>query len=238
VSRNVLGGEGAPGTLGLWWSDFEGAICEEQLRERGITHRLNLAAEAVNKFPEGSGLPTRHIPMEDYFRNESDPEVTATWMVQLGEILEVLRGWRREGAVVNVSCQMGKNRSGAAVLVWLCSECGWEVGPATERLREITALACGNPHLMRAVAEFLGADAEVPLNPAGDSGGWVCISPPGSPRAGGTDAFEDAAREALAKLAQGLDGSAGDGAGGQMRVEEDEPACDSGGDLSGLFDGI
>lgn len=231
VSRVVVPGEGKPGTLGLWWSDFEAARSAEQLRGNGITHRLNVAAEAVGKFQD-DGIVTAHVPMQDVFDMDSSDEAIAEWKVQFAEALSIMRGWREAGAVVNISCQMGKNRSGCSVMLWLCAECGWGVEEAATRLREITALACGNPHLVKAVSEFLGVDASVPLNPAGDGGGWVCISPPGSPRDGGTQAFEDNARLTLEKLAQ---------AAAAKKLEEDseeEPAEEHAGDMEGLFEGM
>merc|ERR1711972_769328 len=82
----------------------------------------------------------------------------------------------------------------------MCSECGWAMEDAAEHLRKITALALANPHIVKAVADFLRVDAVVPLNPAGDGGGFICISPPGSPRAWGTQAFEDTARKAFDRL--------------------------------------
>lgn len=66
-------------------------------------------------------------------------------------------------------------------MVWLCSECGWQLESAVEHLRSITALACGNPYLIDAVAKFLEVQVDIPLNQAGDQGHWICISPPGSP---------------------------------------------------------
>merc|ERR1711988_358364 len=66
-----------------------------------------------------------------------------------------------------------------------------ELEEAVTHLRSITPLACGNPHLMAAMTQVLGVpDAKVPLNPAHDGGGWVCISPPGSPRAGSAQEFD------------------------------------------------
>jgi len=201
VSRVVIPGHGEPGTLGIFWSDFGGASDSEQLRARGVTRRLNVASEAVGRLPQDDGIPTTDVPMEDIFDEDKASAAVDKWIEQLGEVVSLLRGWREEGAVVNVNCQMGKNRSGCAILVWLCSECGQTVEEAVEYLRGITALACANPHLIKAVAMYLKVDADVPLNPAGDGGGWVCISPPGSPRVGGTQVFEDAAKQAFAKLA-------------------------------------
>ena len=71
-SRCVLSG-GAPGSLGLWWSDFQTACRPYELLERGITHRLNMAAEVVKKFPADiEGLETLHVPMRDAFSNERE----------------------------------------------------------------------------------------------------------------------------------------------------------------------
>merc|ERR1712217_997578 len=128
---------------------------------------------------------------------------------------------------------MGKNRSGAAVLVWLCTEEGWNLEEAVEHLRDINPLACANPHLLYGLAAMLDVGNEVPLVPSGDGGGWICISPPGSPRQGGVEAFEDSARDALDSLA---------GLAAQRLAEEgeeeeaEEHAGD--GDCGALFDGI
>uniref|UniRef100_A0A7S1R880 Tyrosine specific protein phosphatases domain-containing protein n=1 Tax=Alexandrium catenella TaxID=2925 RepID=A0A7S1R880_ALECA len=225
-------GDGQPGTLGLWWSDFEAADNVAQLREKGITHRLNVAAEAVGKFRD-EGFETAHVPMQDVFDLESCEDLLPIWKEQFAEVLRILREWREAGAVVNVSCQMGKNRSGCGVLLWLCAERGWKVEEAVEKLRGITSLACGNPHLIKAVLDFLQIQAEVPLNPAGDGGGWVCISPPGSPRAGGTQAFEDVAFKALGKLGKVADSQAA----ADERDAEEEPAEEAG-DMEGLFEGL
>ena len=121
-SRCVL--SAGPGKLGLWWSDFQTACRPYELLERGITHRLNMAAEVVKKFPADiEGLETLHVPMRDAFSNEHEVNEGSVdeWAQQLGETLEVLQRLRDAGASVNVSCQMGKNRSAAAVLVWMCS---------------------------------------------------------------------------------------------------------------------
>ena len=59
----------------------------------------------------------------------------------------------------------------------LGSECGWKLEDAVEHLRGITALACGNPYLIEAVAKFLKVDANVPLNPAGDDGRCPRVTP-------------------------------------------------------------
>merc|ERR1712183_1007268 len=49
-------------------------------------------------------------------------------------------------------------------------------------------------------ARLLEADDVVPLNPGADGGGWVCISPPGSPRLGSVLQHENTAAEAMRKL--------------------------------------
>jgi len=232
ISRLVLPGDGQPGSLSLWWSDFEAADNVAQLRERGVTHRLNCAAEAVGKFREES-IPTAHVPMQDSFDIDTSEDAISIWKEQFEEVLRILREWREVGAVVNVSCQMGKNRSGCIVLLWLCAERGWKVEEGVEKLRGITALACANPHLVKAVGEFLHVEAAVPLNPAGDGGGWVCISPPGSPRAGGTRAFEDVALRALARLEGG-----GIGISAVDQNPEEEQKDEEAGDMAGLFDGL
>jgi len=41
----------------------------------------------------------------------------------------------------------------------MCSEAGWTLENAVEHLRSITALACGNPYLIDAVARFLQVEA-------------------------------------------------------------------------------
>merc|ERR1719203_1369543 len=183
-------------------SDFGAASSAVQLREHGITRRLNVAREAVGRLPKDDGIPTMDVPMQDVFDENCAQEMISTWVTQLHEAMSQLRAWREEGAVVNVSCQMGKNRSGAVCLAWLCSECGWKLDEAASHLRRITALACANPHIVKAVADLLGVSTMVPLNPAGDGGGWVCISPPGTPRQGGTAAFENQAKQALERLAR------------------------------------
>jgi hypothetical protein len=196
----VRPGDGRPGTLGLWWSDFETASrTEELVEECGITHRLNTAIECVDRFGTDDTCVTQHVPMQDRF--EHDEELHETWKRQLFEALEILRGWRDQGAVANVNCQMGKNRSGAVVVMWLCKECGKSVAEAIEYVRSITPLACGNPNLVEALTDALSEDVVVPLNPGRDDGGWICISPPSSPRAGGTQAFE----ETFAQLAERLE---------------------------------
>ena len=229
----VVAGDGRPGTLGVVWSDFAGACNAQELRRRGVTRRLNCAVEIVGKLPAGDGIPTTDVAMEDVFDDDA-PGVIATWVAQLREIVGAMRGWRAEGGVVNVNCQMGKNRSGAAVAAWLCSECGWELPEAVEHLRGLTALALCNPHLVRAVADFLMVDATVPLHPSGDGGAWVCVSPPGTPRAGGTEAFEDVVRQAAQQLGSAAwQAAASDGGGGQGEGEGSD-----GGDVAGLFDDL
>mmetsp|Transcript_129824 Transcript_129824/g.277110 ORF Transcript_129824/g.277110 Transcript_129824/m.277110 type:complete len:387 (+) Transcript_129824:37-1197(+) len=215
--RKVLDGDGSPGTLGIWWSDFETACNARRLKEEcGVTHRLNMAAEAKGKFPEekiADGavpnevsretetlLETLHVPMQDQF--DPDSGLCDDWPAQLQEIIEILRSLRCKGSVVNINCNMGKNRSGAAILLWLCLECGWSYATAVNHLRSLVPLACGNPHLVAAVAQLLKVDEVVPLNPGADGGGWVCISPPGSPRlgAGAVQKHEDTAAEAMRLL--------------------------------------
>lgn len=229
--RRVLEGDGRPGTLGLWWSDFETASDARRLREEcGITHRLNVAAEAEHKLLS-CYLETLHVPMEDTF--DIDGGISEAWAEQLAEILEKLRGLRNQGAVVNVNCNMGKNRSGAALVLWLCCECGWSFEEAVQYLRRMNTLACGNPHLLAAVGQLLGTEARIPLNPAHDGGGWVCISPPGSPREGGVLAFENAAAHAIAQ-------QNGDPTPVRVDVGPGESGRDdeAAGDMSALFDAI
>mmetsp|Transcript_39595 Transcript_39595/g.93307 ORF Transcript_39595/g.93307 Transcript_39595/m.93307 type:complete len:349 (-) Transcript_39595:60-1106(-) len=232
-SRMVLPDDGRPGTLGLWWSDFETATRSQELAARGITHRLNVAAEAVHRFPEG-GLPIIHVPMLDMFDTEMDEEMMEMWRSQFREILDKFKSLREQGAVVNVSCQMGKNRSGAVVMLWLCAGRGWQVTEAADFLRSVTHLALGNPHLAKAVTDVLGVEAVIPLNPAFDGGGWVCISPPGSPRAGGGDDAAPAAQEISNLAAQKLMGMSADEDGS----DEDPDAPDVTDDLAGLFEDI
>jgi hypothetical protein len=133
-------------------------------------------------------VKTVHVPMVDLF--EIDGGICEEWPAQFEQILQILRSWRDEGITANINCQMGKNRSGAAVLLWLCCECGWELDPAIQHLRSITALACGNPHLVAAMSQLLQSAATAPLNPAQDGGGWVCLSPPGTPRQGAAVTFD------------------------------------------------
>jgi len=227
-SRMVLPGDGSPGTLGLWWSDYETAVRSDELAAKSITHRLNVAAEAVHRFPEG-GLPTIHIPMLDIFDTEMDEDTMEMWRSQFRDILEKLEALQEQGAVVNVSCQMGKNRSGAVVMLWLCAGRGWQVGEAADYLRGVTHLALGNPHLAKAVTDVLGVEAAVPLNPAFDGGGWVCISPPGSPRSGVESTVQETTAEAAAKLLA-MQGNA--------EEAEENGGCDVTDDLAGLFEGL
>jgi len=140
--------------------------------------------------------------MQDIFSDDED--LCDEWIAQFKEILKILCGWRDEGAVVNINCQMGKNRSGCVICLWLVKECGWNLKDAVDDLRAKNALACANPHLLVALGEVLGVDGRMALNPAKDGGGWVCISPPGSPRVGAAPgpSFEDLAEKASAKLAQ------------------------------------
>lgn len=184
----VLHAEGTPGTLGLWWSNLQDACDEAALIKLGVTHRLNMAAECVDKFGEGSTLPTVHVPMEDTCSMEEAEENEAAetqWLQQMPEVLMVLRQWQQEGAVVNVNCKMGKNRSGVALLLWLVGEEGWQLSEAVEHLREINFMALGNPVLLTAAAKHMGAGLEgVPMLPGGEGegSGWISISPPPSPR--------------------------------------------------------
>jgi len=239
--------------LQIWWSDFDTACQAKRLREEcGITHRLNVAIETVSIFSkdDDTWVKTVHIPMLDSF--DPDEGLCREWPTQLDEAFELLKSWREEGAVVNVSCQMGKNRSGAVILLWLCRECGWELEAAVQHLRSVTALACGNPHLLAALTQILGVpDVKVPLNPAAEGGGWVCISPPGSPRVGGAAVFDGGfaaggLEEAASRLAALGGGSGYDGrselpqaAVGEERCEEEvveEPAGDMGALFSELSD--
>mmetsp|Transcript_123872 Transcript_123872/g.246512 ORF Transcript_123872/g.246512 Transcript_123872/m.246512 type:complete len:340 (-) Transcript_123872:70-1089(-) len=200
--KRIVEGDGSPGNLAIWWSDFESANQAENLAKYcGVNCRLNCAAELVDKFA-GSTLVTRHMPMHDTFSDEDD--VIATWTDQLRGALEALRELRKEGAVVNVNCRMGKNRSGAVVAAWLCTECGWSLDQAVEHLRQMNPLALANPHLAEALRMVLQAENTIPLNRAPDGGGWICLSPPGTPRDGAAantgSQFQDLAAEAAAKL--------------------------------------
>ena len=71
-------------------------------------------------------------------------------------------------------CSQGKNRSAAAILVWMCSEAGRTLPAAVEHLRSITALACGNPYLIDAVARFLRVEARAvgKLLEKGEDSSW------------------------------------------------------------------
>lgn len=236
----VCEASGAPGTLCLWWSDYDTAKQAKKLREKhGITHRLNLAIEVVGKFAaeDDEFVKTVHVPMEDCFNPEE--ELCEDWPNQFRKILEILRAWRDEGVIANINCQMGKNRSGAAVLLWLCEECGWTLDAAVPHLRSITALACANPHLLAALSKVLKTNEVIPLNPAADGGGWVCISPPGSPRQGAANEFdrgfekgglsEAANRLAAMNVTSPLDE--------QDEEEEDEGEI-AAGDIEPLFSGL
>lgn len=235
ASRLVAEGDGKPGSLAVWWSDFGAASNTAQLREKGVTHRLNVATEACGRLPKDDGIQTVDIPMEDVFDEERGQEMIDVWAQQLREAVTLLRAWRIQGAIVNVNCQMGKNRSGAVCLAWLCTECGWKMEAAAEHLRSVTALALGNPHLVRACGIFLGSDASVPLNPAHDGGGWVCISPPGTPRGGAAEEGEDLALKALQKLrAEGGFGTAL--APGAAAEESEAESSDPGPDVVPIFD--
>lgn len=241
--KHVCKDAGEPGSLGLWWSDLDTAVQAKRLREEcGITHRLNVAIETIPKFSaeDDAFVKTVHVAMEDTFN--PNEETCKEWPSQLAEALEILRGWRSEGVVANVNCQMGKNRSGAVILMWLCCECGWELEEAVTHLRTITPLACGNPHLLAAMTQVLGVpDVKVPLNPAADGGGWVCISPPGSPRAGSAEVFdsgisaggmEEAAGRLAALGSSDAGATAGYFSGKPAEVEVPEEAE---GDIGALF---
>lgn len=203
----VADGDGEAGSLGLFWSDVHGASRADLLRANGITHRLNVADECARALPEAEGLVTRTVPMVDLQHEQmEDPEaVTLLWLEQLRESVEQLRAWRAAGAVVNVNCQAGKNRSGAVVAAWLCLECGWELLPCVEHCRQLSNLALGNPHLNVALAELVGGgDVDIPLNPADDGGSWVTFSPPGTPKLHTPeegDVAGDVAGEAARRLA-------------------------------------
>ena len=181
----VVGGDATAGTLGLWWSDYAGACDVVMLRRHGVTCRLNVADELAHAdFPDS--MPIAHVPMLDTMDHE-DPEAStlcATWVSQLGDAVSLLRSYREQGASVNVSCQMGKNRSAAVLVAYLVRECGWEFAAAVSFLRSRNAMVCANPFLLRAVATFLNdTTTQIPLNSAGDGiGAWICFSPPGSPR--------------------------------------------------------
>merc|ERR1719183_627136 len=98
--------------LNLWWSDFDTAVQARRLREEcGITHRINVAREAVPKFSSADDafVKTVHVPMTDSF--SPDEGLCKEWPSQLQEALEILRAWRDEGVTANVSCQMGARSS-------------------------------------------------------------------------------------------------------------------------------
>ena len=98
---------------------------------------------------------------------------------QLPEILKVLREFRDEGAVVNINCKMGKNRSGVAVLLWLVCEAKWGTLPETvDHLRKINFMALGNPVLLMAVVKYLEVDPNsvTMLPPSGDGIGKFLYS--------------------------------------------------------------
>ena len=59
----VLQGDGRPGTLGLWWSDFATAAQSDELAAKGITRRLNMAAEASTSaiFTMNQSFKTRQV---------------------------------------------------------------------------------------------------------------------------------------------------------------------------------
>lgn len=232
----VLAGTGEPGNIALWWSEFEVAADAARLKKAGITHRLNMAAELKGKLLQDEGLVTYDVPMEDVF--SEDPDLRATWAYQLQHALEVLRGWREQGAVVNVNCQMGKNRSGAGLLIWLCCECGWSLKDGVEKLRAMNPMACANPHLIVALGDVVGEDGRMELNPAHNEGGWVCISPPGSPRAGVAPpaTFEQLAAEAaLKEAAKKLEALGGDSPRRRRGDDEDSDDSPYAGDMEDLF---
>jgi hypothetical protein len=183
----VVGGDSSPGTLGLWWSDYKSACDVAMLRRHGVTCRLNVAEELVAAaFVDVDSMPIVHVPMYDTIDHEEPAESTlhGTWVSQLANAVSLLRSYREKGACVNVSCQMGKNRSAAVLVAYLVGECGWEFAAAVSFLRSKNAMVCANPFLLRAVAAFLNDTAtQIPLNAAADGvGAWICFSPPGSPR--------------------------------------------------------
>eukprot|EP00658_Telonema_sp_P-2_P004256 TRINITY_DN11598_c0_g1_i1.p1 TRINITY_DN11598_c0_g1~~TRINITY_DN11598_c0_g1_i1.p1 ORF type:complete len:234 (-),score=59.87 TRINITY_DN11598_c0_g1_i1:238-939(-) len=178
---------GSKGGLEVWWSSFKATADGEGLRARGITDRFNLAVELVDRFEDG--VPTAHVPMEDFFSIDDDSQNQVAmdgWVATLPLILPALRALRDKGAVVNINCKMGKNRSGVAVLLWLVVEEGWELDAAIQHLREISYLALGNPCLLRCVAAHLGMEIKTDVlcpDPTREDGlGWISISPPPSPR--------------------------------------------------------
>jgi hypothetical protein len=108
VIRNVVVGDGRPGSLGIYWSDFKNAAKTSELKSLGITHRLNVAIEKIDKFHivERTELVTNHVPMEDWYNDTLTEAAIPTWTNQLQETLNVLLGWREIGAIVNISCAM------------------------------------------------------------------------------------------------------------------------------------
>lgn len=193
----VQGANGSPNTLGLYWSSFECALHVPGLVQLGITHRLNLAAGLVDKFDRSKGtIMTFHIPMQDQLDQEGQQR--HVWADQIGQAVAVLRSLKAEGAVVNVSCKMGKNRSGVVLLAWLVVEEGWEFESAVIFLRDKVPLACGNPYLLSALTDYLQIDHPIPLCPAPGGGGWVSLSPPGSPAQPSTKLLNALADDELA----------------------------------------
>jgi len=208
----VLPGDGSPGTLGMTWSNFKAATNAELLLSNGITHRLNLAMECEWRFPAIDGLTTAHVAMEDSCSLD-DEDVNAAaeayWFDQLPDILRVLRGFRDEGAMVNINCKMGKNRSGVACLLWLVEEAGWEMSAAVNHLRDINFMALGNPVLLMAVAKYLQIDPSriEMLPPSSDGcGSFLSISPPASPEGSPVLGPTEAPAAALADALAGLEG--------------------------------
>ena len=183
------GANGKPGTLGLWWSAKGPALSPEAMTELGVTHRLNCAEDLMHHF-DSELMPTAHIPMEDFFSTSEHAEndrAKAVWMTQMPMILTALRQMRDEGAVVNVNCRMGKNRSGVAILLWMCCEEGWALVAAVNHLRRMNYLALANPVLLAAAADFIGFEGQLPMlcpeeTDDGNESGWIAISPPPSPR--------------------------------------------------------
>ena len=212
----VLPGDGAPGTLGLWWSNFRAATNGELLLSKGITHRLNLAQECEERFPAVDGLTTAHVAMEDSCSLDDEAVNTAAeayWYNQLPDILAVLRGWRESGAVANINCKMGKNRSGVAVLLWLVEEEGWPMPKAVDHLRKINFMALGNPVLLMAVAKYLKVDPGTleMLPPSSDGcGSFLSISPPATPQGSPQGSPELTAAVEPAGCIEGLDDLEGD----------------------------
>ena len=188
--KEVLEGDGGrTGTIGLYWSDIEGANRLDIMRLSGITHRLNVASECIRVLAPSEDVVTVTIPMIDVQHEQQHAghaddmqQVIEIWVEQLKECMELLRKWREDGAVVNVNCQMGKNRSGAVIVAWLCLERGWDLLTTVDHLRKVSSLSLGNPHLNIALAHLLDRDdIDIPLNPADDGGNWVTFSPVESP---------------------------------------------------------